>query len=42
MLSVEVDAPGYVARQFRFELAPGGTVTRTLQFAIEDLKLEAY
>ncbi|PAP77943.1 serine/threonine protein kinase [Rubrivirga marina] len=42
VLMVEVEAPGYVARQFRFELDPGGSVTRTLQFAIEDLKLEAY
>jgi len=42
VLMVEVEAPGYVARPFRFELDPGGSVTRTLQFAIEDLKLEAY
>ena len=39
---VEVQAEGYVARQFRVEVAPGETTTRTFQFDIEDLALDAY
>ena len=39
---LEVRADGYVARQFRVEVAPGETTTRTLQFDIEDLALDAY
>ena len=40
--TVRVQAEGYVARDFRFEVAAGETVSRTLQFDIEDLELSAY